>query len=496
MLFLPLSIMLLCGLSAGFHPASINRFIDNGDNVMRLQPSTDLLKTSRQNIHARYSKVGQCADGILRTVADGIELCASDGLRSSVEHHDESKSNSDEKPIQVEIKPGVSTLYSDANNLTYLVDVVIAGDTYPLILDTASAFMWVYGEECLSPACQNRKRIATHNMIPEADSRFTLSYISGVVTGEIYRSHVIFNNMSSAKNFSFAVANEVPDMFDDYPMSGIFGLPSNKHPNLDCILSSLWKAGSIKEQKFAISLGHVDSDDEKLRLNTGVFSIGGPVEGLYKGDFYNVPVHSSAAGYWNVTVDALYVDESAVLIPRGNTSLNSYEQKSAIIDTGTTLMILPTSDAILLHSYFPNSMSDGKNFAIYCNCTSDLVVNLNNKNWTIPSTSYLGKEYPKDSGFEGYCVSNIQGSDIMSSWILGDIFLENVYVVFDLDNQQLSFAEKNHNVKLVRQDSSGEQSCPARSLTGSSPVSRNGALVNTNSSYMYAFVLSILMLLS
>ncbi|KAH3679818.1 hypothetical protein WICPIJ_008505 [Wickerhamomyces pijperi] len=408
--------------------------------------------------------------------------------------------------------PGLSVLQSDANNECYYVDTIIGEKEYPLIIDTGSAYLWVYGDDCEDPACSNEALYtptASSSASETATSTFQLAYVTGTASGEIMSDNIIVNKMATTQKFRFGMANSVPDFFAQYPVSGIFGLPSNDSSSIESIVSALYDSHAIGVKRFSISMGQINKDDTYLN-NSGIFAVGDPVSELYTGDFHYTSLTSNADNYWLIELSAVYIDTFKLTFDTAQTigSNTSYVARSAIIDSGTTVLVLPKQDALSVHSYFANSITDGSNFAVLCNSTLDLSFEINGKNFTVTSEEYLGNAYAEDSGYYGYCVSNIQGVDsyAQNSWILGAVFLKTSYLDFDISEQRVGFATKNTNVYLTSTatttsaaTATASTTLTASVVTGSTTAShttyKDSGVAVGGASLFSAFVSSILLFL-
>lgn len=355
--------------------------------------------------------------------------------------------------------PGLSILQSDDNNECYFVDSIIGNNEYPLIIDTGSAYLWVYGEDCKDTACENEALYtptsSTASSSPASDtatSSFELAYVTGTASGQIMSDNIIVNKMATTQKFRFGMADSVPDFFAQYPVSGIFGLPSNDSSSIESIVSALYDSHAISVKRFSISMGQVNANDNYLN-NSGIFAIGDPVRELYTGDFHYSSLINNVDNYWLIELSAIYINTFKLIFKtsqRIGTNSSSIS-RNAILDSGTTVLVLPKEDALSVHSYFTNSITDGTNFAVFCNSTFNLDFEINGKNFTITPKEYLGNAYSEDSDYYGYCVSNIQGVDsyAQNSWILGAVFLKTCYIDFDVSEQKVGFATKNTNVYLT-----------------------------------------------
>lgn len=348
-------------------------------------------------------------------------------------------------------------LQTDDNNECYFVNTTIGRNEYPLIIDTGSAYLWVYGEDCTDTACTENKRYSIDSdsssssaSLEEtsATSTFALSYVTGSAVGYVVEDNIIVNKLATTQKFKFGMANTVPDFFASYPVSGIFGLPSNDSSSIESIISALYDSHAIGVQRFSISIGQINPNDNWT--NAGIFAIGDPIEELYNGDIHNVPLIPNDSNYWMIKIDNVSVND--VVVQFNETvqidGQDSTIHRSAVVDSGTTVLAIPQQDAIDLHAFFEDSITDGTNFAIFCNSTANINLMLNDKNYSIVPELYLGPSYPDGQGYDGYCVSNIQGIDL-DSWILGAVFLKSVYVDFNIDKQEIGFAERNTDVIIT-----------------------------------------------
>lgn len=131
---------------------------------------------------------------------------------------------------------------------------------------------------------------------------------------------------------------------------------------------------------------------------------------------------------WEIPVEDVLV---------GGTPAN-FTGRSAIIDTGTTFILMPPKDAQAVHKLIPGSVANGESYTLPCNSNAKLEVRITGKRYEVSAKDYIGK--PTQSG-SSTCGSNIIGHQAFgdTQWILGDVFLKNVYAVFDFDNKQIGF---------------------------------------------------------
>ena len=198
-------------------------------------------------------------------------------------------------------------------------------------------------------------------------------------------------------------------------------------------LDNLYSQGSISEEVlgvyFAPESGS-DSDDAN-----GELTLGGTDSTKYTGDITYFPTLTSgdAAPYWGIAIAGFTY---------GSTSLAS--SATGIVDTGTTLIYIPTSayDKFLSAAGGKTDSSSGlaafsskptSNFDIKFGSTT---FSLTPDQYLIPTAQY--SFYGLSSGTY-YAWINDGGSSGVDT-IIGQKFLENYYSVFDTTNSQIGFA--------------------------------------------------------
>lgn len=461
-----------------FFPVSTDRFIE------------DSVSSKVDTLNAAYASHLLASDFSVSEKLSRASTATSSNVSSTAE---------DSSTVEVYVKPGMSILSTDDNSEAYYVNVTIGDDAYPLIIDTGSAYLWVYGDSCDSDACSGRSLFSTEN-VQRADGNmtFSLAYTTGSASGYAYEDRIIVNKLATTQNFTFGVANQVPSIFDNYLVSGIFGLPSSDSDSIQSIISVLSESNAIAEEKFSMIIGKLNATDNRTSIssgdsllteNKGIFVIGEMDQDLYSGEVQYTSLLSNENHYWQVGISSVSIDGIQVNFTsyENVTGSHSHTNRTGIIDSGTTLLILPKPDALDIHTFFPNSVTDGTNFAIYCNSTEEIVLTIGEGEWKISSDSYLGEAYGTDTDMVGYCVSNIQGLDLDDSWILGDVSLKDKYVVFDVGNQRLGYAEKNENAVLVPYNSSTSTGT-STILTGINNATSTISSSSTSTSTKYSSV--------
>jgi hypothetical protein len=310
------------------------------------------------------------------------------------------------------------------HDISYYLDVQIAGQNFSLIIDTGSYYTWVYGANCTSSACTSHNQYNTSSTAEVSSNNFSIKYTTSTVDGTIVNDVVSFAGFET--RIDFGAASSAGNTFASFAIDGIVGLSANDYSpeTFPSILTTLKNQSLIDERVFGVNLGRsADPNDE------GSITFGGVDSSKYNGDIVYTDLQNHPT-FWQIDV------ESTVL----NGQVINFANKSAIVDTGTTLIIMPPDDALKLHGQIPGSETDGTNFAIPCNTTVTLEFQFGGVLWPITSQDFIGGPTQNDKTM---CATNVQGLTLQDeNWVLGDVFLKTVYTVFDMDNQRVGFANK------------------------------------------------------
>ena len=156
---------------------------------------------------------------------------------------------------------------------------------------------------------------------------------------------------------------------------------------------------------------------------------GGVDKEHYTGKMINIPLRRKA--YWEVDLDAItFGNETAEL-----------EETGVILDTGTSLITMPSSLAELLNREIGAKKSWNGQYTVECEKRSslpDLTFTLTGYNFTITAEDYI-------LDLQGSCISAITGLDIPEPAgplaILGDAFLRKYYSVYDMGKNSVGLAK-------------------------------------------------------
>lgn len=296
-----------------------------------------------------------------------------------------------------------------------------SGESLYMLVDTGAANTWVMGSDCTSRACN------AHNTFGQANSGtlqitntpWDVTYGTGKVSG------VVVNDTVSLAGYTlpiaFGSASETSDDFLTYPMDGILGLgrPKSNVMGVPTVIEALESAQLLKAKLLGINLQR-NADG----ATDGEVKFGAVDSSKFTGDLsYTTSV--SHDGLWEVPVDDAGVDNVGC----------KFSGKTAIIDTGTSFVLMPPDDAQKLLTQIPKSQQNGESFNIPCSSTVAVQFTFSGVTYNVSAKDYLGKTI--DGG--NMCASNIIGRQTFGAnqWLMGDAFLKNVYTVFDFDKDRI-----------------------------------------------------------
>jgi len=307
---------------------------------------------------------------------------------------------------------------------------------FKVVFDTGSSNLWVPSTHCTSLACllhtrYDSKRSSTY---AKNDTAFHIQYGSGRLDGLISTDVVDLGGLK-IKDQGFAEATVLPGLtFDLAKFDGILGLGFDSI-SVDGVVPpwyNLLKQKLVSEPVFSVWLSK-----NPRGQNGGQLILGGVNDEYYTGEIFYTQLTEKT--YWQFQVgDILYGGASQGYCPVGGCK--------AIADTGTSLIAGPPSAINAL-----NRKLGAINFiggeSVFPNC---------NNVWKLPNVTIVigGKhfeltplDYVVQSGNDtnASCISGFLSIDIPAPtgplWILGDVFINTYYTVFDYGKSRVGFAK-------------------------------------------------------
>ncbi|KAL8953614.1 MAG: hypothetical protein Q9222_000540 [Ikaeria aurantiellina] len=314
-------------------------------------------------------------------------------------------------------------------NAQYFSEIAIGtpAQSFKVVLDTGSSNLWVPSQECGSIACYLHTTYdsSSSSTFKKNGSEFEIRYGSGSLSGYVSQDTVQIGDIKIKKQ-DFAEATSEPGLaFAFGRFDGIMGLGYDTI-SVNQIVPPFYNMidqGLIDAPVFAFYLGDTNTDGDESEV-----TFGGLNENHYTGKLTKIPLRRKA--YWEVDLDSItYGDATADL-----------EDTGVILDTGTSLIALPSTLAELLNKEIGAKKGFNGQYSIDCSKRDDLkdvTFTLTGHNFTITPYDYILE-------VQGSCISSFFGLDIPAPAgplaILGDAFLRKWYSVYDLGTNSVGLA--------------------------------------------------------
>ena len=116
---------------------------------------------------------------------------------------------------------------------------------------------------------------------------------------------------------------------------------------------------------------------------------------------------------------------------------------TAVLDTGTSLIVAPKSAADKIHDAIPGAKSDGQGgYTIPCTTSKTLSFTFSGNTYSMDARDLLFA--PKDpNNLKGTCISAVSTGSTMdgADWLLGAAFLKNVYFATNSDANSIGLGK-------------------------------------------------------
>ncbi|KAI8067483.1 aspartic peptidase domain-containing protein [Gongronella butleri] len=299
--------------------------------------------------------------------------------------------------------------------------------SFSVDFDTGSSDIWVPAIDCNTCANHTRFNYTDSSTFTMLNGSWSLRYGDGSgVQGYTATDNILIQN-STVTNFTIGlVFSESTDFARDKYLDGIFGLafPPLSYTDIpNTFVETMYAQGQIQEPVLGVWLGKTSDG------GAGEVKFGGVNKDHYSGEIEYLNLTEKR--YWQVAFNGIKIN---------NRTFKSTQMSQAIIDTGTTLTILPPNLSKEFHASIPGAQySDGYGWRVPCNTTSTETVGflLGNATFTVNVTDMIReRSSAKESNL---CYSGVAQAD-SPLIIMGDTFLKNFYSVYDYGNARVGLA--------------------------------------------------------
>ncbi|KAJ2717250.1 aspartic proteinase precursor [Coemansia spiralis] len=300
---------------------------------------------------------------------------------------------------------------------------------FRVVFDTGSSDFWIPSVDCDSEACQRHSRFAAANSSSYATSHlpFSVAYGSGGLIGQV-GADTLHVGGASVPDVHVGLATHMSRFFSTARFDGVFGLG---FPGLSRIQSqppfyAMVQAGVVEKPVFSFWV----REGKDGQHAGGEVVLGGANPRRFEGEGRAVPIVRKM--YWEVELNGLLINEYPV--PR-------ISSQTAIIDTGTSLIVLPATDADAVNQALgavPLFNEYGL-YAIDCHRANKPTLKFV---FAGEAFAIQPRHYILPVG-RGRCVTAFAASTSpdLSRWVLGNSFLRAWHTTFDIENFEIKLAK-------------------------------------------------------
>lgn len=303
-----------------------------------------------------------------------------------------------------------------------------------VLFDTGSSYTYIPSVAC-DNTCSGDDRFDTSksSSFKSLNTPITLEYGKGTTYGTLSSDTFTFGETLTATSLQFILANRMDDsthaLFEglivSYSQGFGFAVLSDGVPTFVDMLKT---QGVISHRVFSFYLSNasyaIDEYDTESECIIGEVDLSHA-----DGDLTYIPIYGTPA-YWSISLDSMSLGSKL--------NLNI---KVAILDTGSSLIVVPEEDAYSVLEAIDAAGDCGvnDNGFIICDCYKypassypDWIFELGQHSFSLSPEDYFWQD-------SGQCLLLAQVSS-MPMWIIGDVFLRKYFTVHDMDQARVGIA--------------------------------------------------------
>lgn len=419
----------------------------------------------------------------MMTSAEGINLRKrTDGAPRVVGMETQRKTVTDPNKRDQLRRRGTVSANLDNEETLYFINATIGtpAQSLRLHLDTGSSDLWV--NTASSTQCSQKSSPCDFAGTYDANSSstyefvgswFNISYVDGSGASGDYVTDTITVGGVTLTDFQFGVG------YTSSSSQGILGIgytvnevqvgraQLTAYDNLPAKMAS---SGNIASNAYSLWLNDLDA-------NTGRILFGGVDTERFQGELYTLPVQPEGSLYSEFLITLTGVSF-------GDSTIAEDQALPVLLDSGSSLTYLPDSmaEAIFKEVSAQYDSSDGVAYVACSAADTDTVVsytftqpviNVTMDELVLDVYTSAGRRPQFTDGTEA-CLFGIAPAG-EGTTVLGDTFLRSAYVVYDLDNNEVSLAQTNFNAteSNVLEIGTGDDAVPSATAVAD-PVAATG----------------------
>ncbi|KAG0278376.1 hypothetical protein BGZ95_004163 [Linnemannia exigua] len=299
---------------------------------------------------------------------------------------------------------------------------------FNVVIDTGSPITWLSSSSCVDDACMSATQFHC-DASTTLNNTFNASYVSGQgVSGHYVAETYTIGSLQFRGATGIVTQNnaQLPAKVD-----GIMGLwyyaPGSAVPILNVLRNNTILPSNMIGVWLQSTTPHGQTNDTPADAYTagGEVTFGGVDTTKFRGSINYVDCAGKRP--WSIPVGGMTV---------GGTKINANGALAAI-DTGTTAMLVPRVIADSINGAIPGSIRATQGGLWYMPCRGDTEITMTFGSTTVKIPYiHLALQSARSKTLQGdYCLSAVMfptgQTAIIQEWLIGDVFLKNVYTVFD-----------------------------------------------------------------
>ncbi|KAJ1828315.1 aspartic proteinase precursor [Coemansia sp. RSA 2599] len=300
---------------------------------------------------------------------------------------------------------------------------------FRVVFDTGSSDFWIPSEDCDSAACETHSRFNASASTTYVTSHlpFSLNYGTGALMGQVGADTLRIGSLDVPK-MHVGLATHMGRFFQKAQFDGVFGLgfPKLSRTQSQPPLFAMAHAGLLDKPVFSFWM----REGKDGQHAGGEVVLGGVNPSRFEGKVRTLPLVRKM--YWEVELNGLLINDAPV---------PNIASQTAIIDTGTSLIVLPATDADMVNQFIGAVplFDDYGLYAIDCFKGNKPTVQfvLGGETFAIRPSHYI-LPVGRDRCVTAFAAST---SPDLSRWVIGNTFLRAWHTTFDMENFEVRLAK-------------------------------------------------------
>ncbi|KAJ2884895.1 aspartic proteinase precursor [Coemansia asiatica] len=300
---------------------------------------------------------------------------------------------------------------------------------FRVVFDTGSSDFWIPSVDCDSAACETHTRFNASASSTYATSHlpFSLNYGTGALMGQVGADTLRIGSLAVPK-MHVGLATHMGRFFQKAQFDGVFGLgfPKLSRTQAQPPLFAMAHAGLLDKPVFSFWM----REGKDGQHAGGEVVLGGVNPSRFEGKVRTLSLVRKM--YWEVELNGLLINGGPV---------PNIASQTAIIDTGTSLIVLPATDADMVNQFIGAVplFDDFGLYAIDCYKGNKPTVEfvLGGERFAIRPSHYI-LPVGKDRCVTAFAAST---SPDLSRWVIGNTFLRAWHTTFDMENFEVRLAK-------------------------------------------------------